>query len=500
MRRYQLYDTILDLSPHTPEYENYWTLDNACKGVQIFGGTGSGKSSGSGKSFAISYLDNGFGGLVMCAKNDEKDQWLRWAKYCGRGKDVVVFSPKEKHQFNFLDYEMNRSSEGGGLTFNIVDIFMQLNSIASGKTGGGSADSFWDDALRELLTNAVDLLKYSDNDLTIDNLSAVINSAARDMGQFLIEDEAEEASFAEQSFCYQTIDYLLGIIEQEAAAIEENPFVKKQFDRNAENDIYKLSEYFNSTFPRMDERVQSTILQSFTGISNQLGRGVLRQLYSQATTITPEDTLKGKIIILDLSIHAYGAAGRYGQILFKYMWQKAIERRPKEKGMRPVFLWVDESQLFLTAYDMIFQTTARSSRACTVYLTQNISNYYAVMPGRNPMYKTDSLLGNLNTKIFHANDDYATNEWVSKAIGKEIVKLRTGGSSIGGQQKDQFNMGYSETVLPILEPHKFRFLATGGQAHEFLVEGIVLVTGQAFNGAEQAPYLRTYFYQKSPKR
>ena len=38
---FELSDYILDLSPHG-DLRNYWTLDDATKGVQIFGGTGSG--------------------------------------------------------------------------------------------------------------------------------------------------------------------------------------------------------------------------------------------------------------------------------------------------------------------------------------------------------------------------------------------------------------------------------------------------------------------------
>lgn len=493
-KTFRLIDTILTLYD---EYNNgySWSLDDASKGVQIFGGTGSGKSSGSGKHFAIHYLDYGFGGLVMCAKNDEKEQWLRWAKYCNREDDVIIFSPNTGTQFNFLNYELNREGEGGKLTFNIVEIFMQLNNLKSGKTGGGSADSFWDDALNELLTNTIDLLKYSETDLTVDNLSNVINSIARNTDALRLNEEGEQCEFIVNSFCYQLIEYLENQVHFNEEREEDKKFTPSQI-----NEIQRLSDYFLDIFPAMDERVQSTIIQSYSGIANRLGRGVLRQLFSQGTNITPEDTLNGKIIILDLSIHEYGAVGRYGQILFKYMWQKAIERRPKNQDkntMRPVFLWVDESQLFMTAYDMIFQTTARSSRACTVYLSQNISNYYAVMPGKNAVYSTNSLLGNLNTKIFHANDDYATNSWASKAIGNKIEQMRSGGASIIGDRENNYNMGFSETILPILEPNKFRFLQTGGADNRFIVEGIVLVTGKSFSNE---PFLRGFFKQKSPRR
>jgi len=45
-----------------------WRIKDACEGTMIFGGTGSGKTSGSGRALATSFLSAGFGGLVLCAK------------------------------------------------------------------------------------------------------------------------------------------------------------------------------------------------------------------------------------------------------------------------------------------------------------------------------------------------------------------------------------------------------------------------------------------------
>jgi len=66
-----LLDTVLmDFSTET--HTNYWTIRNAVEGVQIFGGIGSGKTSGSGRVIALRYLASGFGGLVLTAKHDAK--------------------------------------------------------------------------------------------------------------------------------------------------------------------------------------------------------------------------------------------------------------------------------------------------------------------------------------------------------------------------------------------------------------------------------------------
>ena len=68
-----------------------WRIRDACEGTMIFGGTGSGKTSGSGRTLANSFLAAGFGGLVLCAKPDEPALWRGYAAETGRGSDLVMF-------------------------------------------------------------------------------------------------------------------------------------------------------------------------------------------------------------------------------------------------------------------------------------------------------------------------------------------------------------------------------------------------------------------------
>jgi hypothetical protein len=72
------------------------TLDDCTCGTFITGTTGSGKTSGSGKFIAKSYLRKGMGGLVLTVKNDEKNTWIQYAKETGRLADLVIFSPEKK--------------------------------------------------------------------------------------------------------------------------------------------------------------------------------------------------------------------------------------------------------------------------------------------------------------------------------------------------------------------------------------------------------------------
>ncbi len=73
--RWDLDRPLFYLSPQDP-----WTIRDACEGVQIFGAIGSGKTSGSGAAIAKAFLQAGFGGLVLCAKPEERLLWERYAR------------------------------------------------------------------------------------------------------------------------------------------------------------------------------------------------------------------------------------------------------------------------------------------------------------------------------------------------------------------------------------------------------------------------------------
>ena len=78
-----------------------FTIRNACEGIQIFGGIGSGKTSGSGASLAKSFLRNGMGGLVLCAKKDEVDTWKKYAAETGKSSRLIVFDGSGEWRFPF---------------------------------------------------------------------------------------------------------------------------------------------------------------------------------------------------------------------------------------------------------------------------------------------------------------------------------------------------------------------------------------------------------------
>lgn len=459
---------LLHFSDHA---QDTWRIRDACEGTQIFGATGSGKTSGSGRPLARAFLENGFGGLVLCAKNDEPDLWLRYARETGRQADIIRLS---QEQFNFLAYEANRPGEGAGQTENLVALFMQVAEIAGQKQGQASSDLYWERAMKQLLRNAVDLLTVASGTVTLPELFEIIRTAPQDM------EEAKSETWQSESACFD-------FIKHAEIRARENSELLPEYEMAA--------KYWMEEFPRMDNRPRSSIVSLFTTLADSFLRGKLRKLFSGETTVIPEHTTLGKIILVDLPVKEWSELGQYAAVLMKFMTQKALERRTASDA-RPVFIWADEAHYFTTAYDQVFQTTARSARACTVYLTQNYSNYLSALGGDSARPKVDSLLGNLQSKIFHQNGDEVTNRWAAQAIGRRL-QYRYGSnlSHTTGARDSSSTVAESEQqVIELdLEPSAFTTLLKGGPSSHNVVEGVVFQSGRMWSNGRT--WLRALFPQ-----
>ncbi len=461
--------TLFKFSDHAADW---WTIRDAVRGVQIFGGIGSGKTSGSGRTIAKQYLQHGFGGLVMCAKPDEAEEWIKYARECGREQDIILFQEGSKWQFNALDYENSRTSKGGGLTFNLTELFMTIFKIGQRISGSDAEEKerFWDNSLKRCINRTIDLLKLSEEKLSVFNMVEILNTAPLD-GQAMSdicewEDDAI-IKWGETNLCIKCL-YNAG---------------EKAKSSKEQRDFDLVFNFFLRDFALLDGKVKSTIKEMFLGYAEPFLSGILNDHFANDTNLTPEDTFDGKIIIMDFSVKDYLISGIYAQSLFKYLWQQSVERRAVEDDTKPVFLWVDESQYFVNEYDTIFQTTARSSRACTVFLTQNISNYFAQMGGKSAHAKVNSLLGNLSTMIFHTNTDADTNEYASRLIGNDLIN--TGG--VNKQMNAHFNYATSLTKTltsqfgPVVQPSRFTTLRSGGEQNDYEVEAYIIVSGRKWS-------------------
>ena len=499
--------------------DDAWTIGDAVEGTQVFGATGSGKTSGSGRALAREFIRNGFGGLVLTAKPDDLSQWIRYFRDSGATDEqicervIVVEPPGDRHPgaiwpkrnvggrqtnedlplrvcrgFNFLEYEYQHN---GGLTQDIVSLF--LTSMSSGETTVSRTEPYWEEALRELLTHAVDLAvlgtqaERGHSRIRLSDLVGVIRSAAQ---------KREEASSQRwrspgTSLCWKFID------DGYRNLIKGNGLK----DEGRQIDLESTIDYWMNDFPNLSDRTRSIITSSFTAKAAGLLRKPLRELLCGETDknvdASPEQTHKGTMVIVNLPVKLYGEVGQFAQRIWKTMWQRATQRRTKLlesewSSQRPVFLWADESQYFITREDALFQQTARSALAATVYLTQNISNYYVALGGDQARAAADSLLGNLQTKVFHANGDPETNLWAERVFGQLWTQSTTDSMSSSSTLQES---GMSRTVGdssqaswhrgPAVEAREFLTLATGSERYFYDVESIVLKAGRRWSRRDE---------------
>ena len=181
--------------------------------------------------------------------------------------------------------------------------------------------------------------------------------------------------------------------------------------------------YWLGSWPNLADRTRSSIVATWESVGDLLLHGIAHELVCTETNWLPELSFKGAITILDLPLQRFHETGRIVQGILKYTWQRAVLARDVTQEPRPVFLWIDEAQGHISAFDYEYQSTARSARACTVYLSQSITNYHAKL-GSGAQANADALLGLFQTTIFHANSD-AASSGASSARGPRLRMART---------------------------------------------------------------------------
>jgi hypothetical protein len=454
-----------------------WCIKDAIESTQIFGGVGSGKTSGAGQNLSKRFLATGFGGLVLTVKPDEKQLWQEYCRLTGREKDLIILEPNGDHCFNFLQYESAHAQEA--FTDNIVDVLKTVIKAGQEKESGKSDDAFWETALDMLIFNVIDLCRLAYGTLSIQQMYDVVQTIPKGNDSLQTDSSQGEVKAFQKAFetarllVTQKIDAWVASFssQQQALLQDNNRFEAELLEAIPEARLLKfLDQFFFDNYINLSEKTRSIIDFTFAGFLFRLLREPVYSLFCRNdSTFKPEDSLDGKIILINLPVKLYHKVGRDCQILFKYIWQRAMEKRSITQNARPVFLWADEAQNFLHEHDTDFQATARSSRIATVYITQNLPNYYACMGGKNAEYRVKSFLGTLGTKIFHANADIETNRYASELIGDAFFEDES--SSVTVAKDFSQTRARSLKLERQVRPEEFVSLKTGGPSNNLRVEG-----------------------------
>lgn len=419
------------------------------------------------------------GGLVLTAKAEEMQNWVRYAKGCGREKDLIVFNAETGLSFDPLHYEFTRPGRGAGDMESIIDFFSTLVSIGKKDQRHGH-DPFWERGNEQLMRNCIKLLELAGEPISIASLDRVVKSLPSHPGEY------EEEAWQRQSYC-------AGLI----ASIKAR---KETLSPDQWSDLDFATQYTFAKWPAFDERPRSSLEMTWSGMADKFLFNPLHRLFcSGACSFTPEDTThRGRWVICDFPLLEYGhETGRTINVILKLIFQRAWLRRKMEDSPNICALWQDEFQYFVTRRDNFFQQTCRGSRVAVVCLTQNILNLSEELGEDQPGSKTKSFLGNLAVKIFHQQNDTETCNYAADQIGRAYRYVENYSSSAHNTQATS-TFGASRQLIHLIEPIQFTHLLKPDAANPY-AEAVIYQSGKTFNATktEQNPeglnHLRVFF-------
>lgn len=445
------------------------------------GSVGSGKSSSSGRTILMKYLKMGMGGLVLTVKGDETAMIKQYCELSGRTKDLIIIEPDGDYKFDFLKYLSDSGNKGSSITANILQVLKTVIRASEEHASGKSDDPFWEKSLDQLLYCTIDLCNIAYGQVGVERMYEIVQSLPK---KEVAKDKSKKGAFEKayqqaKSVVQKRIqEWQAGLTAKEKLELEKDEDFNAASEKNVPGVrlLRYVDVFFFETFKELNEKTRSIIEFTFTSFLFRLLRDPIYSIFcSGSITVKPEDSLQGKVILLNLPVKQYHKAGADVQLLFKYVWQVAMEKRDIKENDRPVFLYADEAQHFLHEHDSTFQATARSSRVCTVYITQNLPNYMSAMGGETANSKVKSFLATLNTKIFHANNDVETNTWASSLIGDGTIIDPSRTYSMG----EKFSQ--SDTIKTktekLVKPEDFARLRTGGKQNSYKAEAYIHVQG-----------------------
>ncbi len=456
------------------------SLRSFYEGIFVLGGIGSGKTSGAGRAIAGAMLRSGAGGLILVAKPEEIALWQSYAKQHGRTEDLVLFD--EKAGCNFIAYEFSRKGvEGANSVTDCIMRVLDAAEKAAGQGAGREGEQFWKNTSRQMLLYSISALYGATSKVTVEDIVRFVTTAPTKRPT-----TPEDFQHIAKSFAFRILK-----------TFDEQPV------RDVPADVKKaVNNYWALQYTALSEKTRSSIMIHVTSSLNRFATGMLRKCFCDETTIVPEMSFAGKIIVMALPVLTMNEEAMIGQQLFQFLWMRAVESRNglgTQFSQRPVFLYGDECQYFVTSYWDTFLSTCRGSRCAVIAMSQSLPTLYAQL-GKDKSDFVDGLTGKFLTKLFFLNSCPRSNKWAMELIGKGLKTRKTVSQSIsqgvdtnrGGSQaatnagwnkSEGTDMGTSEQEYEahLLEANYFATeLKTGGPKNNFEVSGVWFRAGAQF--------------------
>jgi hypothetical protein len=463
--------------------EGACTLGDACSGIAIVGGPGSGKTSTVGRELRRNLLRLGCGGLVLCAKPGEYANLQRDCELTNRSDSLVRFSPEGAESCDVINAEL--SSPGGSVdsAASLLDLVAEMDGR---RRGGGDGDGkYWVEMNSKAFRFAIAscwLVRGSCSLVDIYKMFATAPISA---------EQVADPAWREKSFCWQ-------VLAEGMQKIPDN------------YDFALAATFWLNEFANLSDKTRTICVSVATNLLNRFLSGpMMRMVASGITTHGPETALDGKILAIDMPVLLYQEQGVFFANIMKTLFQRRALRRDVRVNPRPVFCFMDECQFYLSPnQDMMVSTVARESRLINVVMFQNLPMLYTALGGGDKARQdVDGLLSCLMTKIALTNTCVATGEYFSKLFGASwedvwSESIPTGGAPysfsddlFGRGQRGGGGMSMNRTPhwRPDVPLEEFGRLAKPSPGNPW-AEGFVFQGGRVYENGK--PWKRMQFRQQ----
>ena len=115
--------------------------------------------------------------------------------------------------------------------------------------------------------------------------------------------------------------------------------------------------FWSERWVSIPEKTRGNIAITITASLDRFLHGRLARAFCGKTSVVPELTFHGAVIVLAMPTLTWNEDGVIAQVLFKYLWQRAALSRNSlapEHRERPIFLFSDEAQETVHSYDSEF--------------------------------------------------------------------------------------------------------------------------------------------------
>jgi hypothetical protein len=416
---------FLSFAPDEAEERKYvltlggvrWSEADFCRGWEIDGRTGSGKTA-SGVVPIIHALKLNrpeVGILALDTKGDLSEPLNAIAEELGRESDIRQLevrpddAPPEwepRHVMNILE---DRSIPFSTYAKILVDV-----ATAAGQKGG---QAFFKNAAQVAIQNALATLDALNLPVTIDNC------------YYLVTDMAE--------------------LESRVKELEELNVPEHRH----------LRDYYREFVKQPPEQLGGIRATVFNYLQPYTTPDLAEVFCSPDPTFDISELDEGRLITIKIP-QKYQVEKKYISLLLKVLFYLHALRRydlpAEERDQKELIVLVlDEAQeTVLVSEDGISDYNVvdkiRGARATTINSTQSPTSYIPPMGSRE---KADVFLLNLGNKVYFTAADKQASEMIADSIGKHTIKKRTYGWSAGKR-----NTSWTEQDEYLIKPHVLRAL------------------------------------------